>query len=110
MWSALPEALPEPDGCECNLGSQTLTWTGEYVLVSTGHFSSGVDTDTPLLIAYHPDTDTWILVDDQSPLAWVNDSFRVGERLAMTVDRVLYLSPLSWQPTGGVITEETWDG
>lgn len=109
IWSALPEALPEPDGCECNLGSQTLVWTGEYVLVSTGHFSSGVDPNTPLLIAYHPDTDTWILVDDQSPLAWVNDSFKVGERLAMTVDRVLYVSPPTWQPTGEVITEETWD-
>lgn len=42
-WTELPEALPEPEGCECNLGSQTLTWTGEYVLVSPGMFSTGVD-------------------------------------------------------------------
>ena len=41
------EALPEPEGCEWNLGSQTLTWTGKYVLVSAGMFSTGVD-PTPL--------------------------------------------------------------
>lgn len=108
-WTALPEALPEPDACECNLGSQTLTWTGEYVLVSPGSFSSGVDPDTPVLIAYHPDTDTWILVAEDSPLAWGGTSLSVGERLAMVADRVFYLSPPNWQPTGDVIDQATWD-
>lgn len=108
-WAALPEALPEPDACECNLGSQTLTWTGEYVLVSPGWFSSGVDPDTPVLIAYHPDADTWILVDDESPLAWGGNSFSVGDRIAMTADRAFYISPPNWQPTGDTITQDTWN-
>lgn len=108
-WTALPEALPEPDACECNLGSQTLTWTGEYVLVSPGWFSSGVDPDTPVLIAHHPDTNAWILVDEESPLAWGGTNFNIGERLVMTADRVFYMGPSSWQPTGDTITQETWD-
>jgi hypothetical protein len=108
-WTALPEALPEPDGCECNLGSQTLTWTGEYVLVSPGWFSSGVDPNTPVLIAYHPVTDTWILVDDKSPLAWGGNSLHVGDRLVMAANDALYVSPPDWQPTGDTITPDTWN-
>ena len=109
IWEALPEALPEPDGCECNLGSQTLTWTGEHVLVSPGHFSSGVDPNTPVLIAYHPDTNTWILVDEESPLAWGGDSLRVGDRLAMVANDVFYISPPFWQPSGETIAAEAWN-
>ena len=108
-WAALPEALPEPDGCECNLGSQNLTWTGEFVLVSPAWFSSGVEPDTPVLIAYHPASDTWILVDEESPLAWGGGSMRVGERLVMTAGPVLYVSPPNWQPTGEMITRDSWD-
>lgn len=107
-WTAVSEALPEPDGCECNLGSQTLTWTGEYVLVSPGMFSTGVDPDTPVLIAYHPETDSWILVDEESSLAWGGDSLTVGDRLVIVANDVFYTSPLNWQPTGETITEETW--
>ncbi len=107
-WTALPEALPEPDGCECNLGSQTLTWTGEYVLVSPGMFSTGVDPTTPVLIAYNPESNTWILVDDETPLAHGGISLTVGERLVIAVGSVFYLSPPNWQPTGDTITENTW--
>ena len=109
-WTALPEALPEPDGCECNLGSQTLTWTGEYILVSPDWFSTGVDPTTPVLIAYHPETDSWILVDEASPLAWGGQSLSVGERLVMIADQVFCVSPPNWQPTGDVITQDTWEG
>ncbi|HEU4320755.1 MAG TPA: hypothetical protein VFS66_11795 [Acidimicrobiia bacterium] len=107
-WRPVPEALPEPDGCECNLGSQTLTWTGEYVLVSPGMFSTGVDPDTPMLIAYHPATDSWILVDEESPLAWGGDSLTVGERLVIVANDVFYTSPPNWQPTGETITQRSW--
>jgi hypothetical protein len=107
-WTELPEALPEPDACECNLGSQTLTWTGEYVLVSPGMFSTGVDPATPVLMAYNPDTDAWILVDDASPIAWGGRSLTVGERLVVITDRVIYVSPPRWQPTGEFITNDTW--
>lgn len=109
IWTGLPEALPEPNACECNLGSQTLTWTGEYILVSPGWFSSGFDPNKPLLIAYHPETDTWILVDDESPLAWGGNSLHVGDRLVMGAGDALYLSPPNWQPTGDAITPNTWD-
>lgn len=108
-WTELPEALPEPDACECNLGSQTLTWTGEYVLASPGWFSSGVDPNIPVLIAYHPETDTWVLVDDESPLAWGGGSLQVGDRLVMTANEAFYVSPPNWQPTGDTITPDTWD-
>ena len=107
-WRPLPEALPEPDGCECNLGSQTLTWTGEYVLVSPGHFSTGVDPDTPVLIAYHPETNSWILVDEESPLAWGGDNLTVDDRLVLVANDVFYTSPQNWQPSGEPITQDSW--
>lgn len=108
-WTALPGALPEPDGCECNLGSQTLAWTGEYVLVSPGWFSSGVDPNTPALIAYDPDSDAWILVHGESPLAWGGKSIGVGDRLVMAADEAFYTSPPNWQPDGEPITPSGWN-
>jgi hypothetical protein len=105
-WTELPEALPEPDGCECNLGSQTLTWTGEYVLVSPGMFSTGIDPTTPVLIAYDPASDRWILVD--SPIAGGGGSLSFGKRLVMLYDRIFFVSPPDWQPTGDTITEDSW--
>jgi hypothetical protein len=107
-WRPVPEDLPEPDGCECNLGSQTLTWTGEYVLVSPGMFSTGVDPNTPVLIAYHPATNSWILVDEESPLAWGGDSLTVGDRLVIVANDVFYTSPPNWQPTGEPIAQDSW--
>jgi hypothetical protein len=107
-WSELPEALPEPDGCECNLGSQTLTWTGEYVLVSPGFFSTGRNPTAPVLIAYHPETDTWILVDEDSPAGLGDKGLTVGDRIVVsehviTGSNRLLISPAGWQPTGDLI-------
>lgn len=49
-WTELPEALPEPDGCECNIGSQTLLWTGTDLIVEPGNLATGIDQNTkPLL-------------------------------------------------------------
>lgn len=108
-WTEIPEALPEPDGCECNLGSQTLTWTGEYVLVSPGMFSTGIDPAKPVLLAYHPDSDTWILVDDDSPIGGGGRSLSLGQRLVMLYDRIFSVSPPGWQPTGRFITADSWN-
>ena len=107
-WFELPEAFPEPDGCECNLGSQALTWTGEYVLVSTGFFSSGLNDAGSMLIAYHPETNEWIMVDDASPLGHGGEGLMVGDRLAITENPItqihrLFISPAGWQPTGDPI-------
>jgi hypothetical protein len=107
-WSELPEALPEPDGCECNLGSQTLTWTGEYVLVSPGFFSTGLNPTAPVLVAYHPETNTWILVAEDSPAGLGDEGLTVGNRIVITENVVtgsnrLLISPAGWQPTGDPI-------
>jgi hypothetical protein len=104
-WSELPEPLPEPESCECNLGSQTLIWTGEYVLVSAGRFSTGYDPTTPVLIAYHPDSDTWTLVDEGSPVGRGGRALMVGDRVLVRSDRI-YLSPPGWQPSGQQIPSE----
>lgn len=108
-WTELPEPLPEPDGCECNLGSQTLTWTGDYLLVSPGFFSTGFNPTAPALIAYHPATDTWILVDDETPIGLANEGHLVGDRIlieehVITGSNRLFVSPAGWQPTGEVIS------
>jgi len=97
-WAALPEPLPEPDGCECNLGSQTLLWTGDRVLVSTGHFGTGVDPSDPLLLAYHPDADTWNLIGE-SPVGWGAMAIMAGDRVVFRSDR-LYVSEPGWAPSG----------
>lgn len=104
-WIQLPEPLPEPDGCECNLGSQSLTWTGEYVLVSPGFYSTGLNPTAPLLLAFHPETDTWILVDDDSPTGLSDEGFIVGDRIILkehvtTGSNRLLISPSGWQPSG----------
>jgi hypothetical protein len=108
-WTELPEPLPEPDGCECNLGSQTLVWTGEYLLVSPGFFSTGLNPTAPVLIAYHPGTDTWILVDDETPIGLATEGHLVGERIlikghVITGSNRMFVSPAGWQPTGEVIS------
>lgn len=107
-WTELPEPLPEPDGCECNLGSQTLTWTGEYVLVSPGFFSTGLNPAAPVLIAYQPGTDTWTLVDKETPIGLGTEGHLVGERIlikehVITGSNRLFVSPAGWQPTGEVL-------
>jgi len=104
-WTELPEPLPEPDGCECNLGSQTLTWTGEYVLVSPGFFSTGLNATAPMLIAYHPQSNSWILVDEESPAGFGDEGLVVGDRILITENAItgsnrLLISPAGWQPTG----------
>jgi hypothetical protein len=97
-WAALPEPLPEPDGCECNLGSQTLLWTGDRLLVSTGHFGTGVDPSDPLLLTYQPDTDTWNLIGE-SPAGWGATAIMAGDRVVFRSDR-LYVSEPGWDSIG----------
>lgn len=110
-WVELPAPLPDPEPCECHLrGTHAMVWTGEALLVSTGHSSSGVNADEPLLIAYRPDSGDWTY-EGISPLGWEREAlYRTvdGEdRALMTGDRVvlifggkLYISPPGWQPQG----------
>jgi len=97
QWTELPEALPEPDG--------SLTWTGEHVLVSPGFFSTGLNTNTPVLLAYDPETDTWILVSEDSPIGLAAEGRTVGARIfisghVITGTNRLFVSPAGWQPSG----------
>ncbi len=97
-WQELPEPLPEPDGCECNLGGQTLQWMGDRLVVLTGHFATGVDPNDPLMLAYDPAADAWSLVGE-SPSAWGARTMLAGERLVVRADR-LHVSPPGWRPAG----------
>lgn len=102
-WTELPEPLPEPAGCECNLGSQSLLWTGTELLVSVGHFGTGVDPSDPLLLAYDPSSDSWSLIGE-SPAGWGAETLMVGDRVVFRSDR-LYLSEPGWIPEGLPIPE-----
>jgi len=101
VWSELPEPLPEPDGCECNLGSQTLLWTGDRLLVSAGQFGTGVDPSDPLLLGYDPTTDGWSLLG-VSPAGWGAAALMAGDRVVFLSDR-LFVSEPGWAPTGSPI-------
>lgn len=110
-WEELPPPLPDPEPCECRLrGTHAMVWTGEALLVSTGHASRGVNADEPLLIAYRPDSSYWTY-EGVSPLGWEHEAlYRTVEgedRALMADDRVvlifngkLYISPPGWQPQG----------
>ena len=102
-WIPLPEPLPEPDSCECNLGSQRLLWTGDTLLVHVGALASGYDRVDGALLAYNPRDDSWELVGDDrgtvlTPVA------NVGDRVLLAgTDQGLYLSEPHWEPPGTAV-------
>lgn len=108
-WTEMAEALPEPEAFEGNLGSQSLVWTGETVLVSPGAFGSGVDPETSLLLTYDPTADAWELVDQALlPVSFVAADVAVaGDRVVVRSDP-LYISPAGWMPEGEPITADSW--
>lgn len=87
-----------------------MVWTGKSLLISTSHFSSDPEISEPVLIAYHPGTNSWTY-EGVSPLGWEGAVFdEWGERATMAGDRVvlisgrhLYISPPGWQPQGETI-------
>lgn len=110
-WVELPAPLPDPEPCECDLrGTHAMVWTGESLLVSTGHASSGVIADEPLLIAYRPDSGYWTY-EGVSPLGWEREALyrtvdgqdralMAGDRVVLIFGGKLYISPPEWQPQG----------
>ena len=97
-WTAMPELLPEPESCECNLGSQTLTWTGAQLIVSTGHLGTGIGTAESLLLSYQPRTETWELLGI-SPVSGYNTPGMVaGDRLILFDVDGLFISEPQWGP------------
>ncbi len=107
-WTPMSEPLPEPEPFEGNLGSQSIVWTGDRVLVSTGAFGSGVDPSASLLLAYDPMSDTWELVDQTLlPTIWPANVVLVGDPIVVRSDRI-YISPHGWIPEGEPVTADSW--
>lgn len=110
QWSDLPEALPEPEACECNIGGQTLLWTGDDLLVSTGYFGTGVDRSAPLLLAFDPAASSWGFLGN-SPFGSRAEAIVTGERVVVRSDR-LYVSEPGWRPApepippGGLVSSK----
>lgn len=98
-WTEMSEALPEPDGCECNLGSQTLVWTGVELVVSTGRFGTGANVTNPLLLSYRPDTDRWAFAGELPGYGLGAEGLMAGNRVVLISDR-LYLSDPGWSAQG----------
>lgn len=98
-WTPMSEALPEPQGCECNLGSQTLIWTGEELVVSTGRFGTGANVTNPLLLSYRPDTDRWAFVGELPGYGLGSEGLIAGNRVVLFSDR-LYVSDPGWVARG----------
>jgi hypothetical protein len=59
QWTALPDVWPEPLPSEGNLGSQSILWTGEVLLVLAGPLGSGADPLDGVVATYNPDTNQW---------------------------------------------------
>lgn len=70
QWNALPDVFPEPDPCECNLGSQSLAWIGDRLIVNLGLFGSGIGPNTGQTYAYEPAIDTWWELGSVGPGLW----------------------------------------
>lgn len=94
-WVAMAEALPEPvpPSREGNLGSQTLLWTGEDLLVSTGFLSSGLSRDS-LLLSYDPSSDEWAMIG-VSPVHGHNysDAVMADGSAVLRWSGTIYISP-----------------
>jgi hypothetical protein len=105
-WTPMSEALPEPKSCECNLGSQTLVWTGEELIVATGWFGTAANVTSPTLLSYRPDTDQWSLAGELPGFGF-GEGLMAGNRVVLFSDR-LYVSDPGWvargDPIDGLLT------
>jgi hypothetical protein len=97
-WTPMPDPLPEPDGCECNLGSQTTLWTGKELLMHVGALASGLSADGALF-AYDTAQDAWQLIGDTKETALVPVAM-AGSRVLLQRDGDYFLSEPGWSPTG----------
>lgn len=98
-WTELSEPLPEPDGCECNIGSQTLIWAGDHLIVETGALASALGDGEAVLIRWDPDQDSWSLLGTSPVLQNVFNSVSAGDRSVLLSDS-LYLSDPGWGSEG----------
>ena len=97
-WKSLPDPLPEPRGCECNLGSQITLWTGTDLLLYTDALASGWSS-AGVLMAYDPGRASWRLVGDTVQTA-LRPVVLAGDRVLLERGRTYYLSSAGWSPAG----------
>ena len=95
-WSPLPDPLPEPLSCECNLGSHASLWTGRDLLVYVGELASGAFTEG-VLLAYDPQDGSWRTVGGTSGTA-LTPLAALGDRVLFGRDERYYLSVPDWRP------------
>lgn len=97
-WAGLPDPLPEPRACECNLGSHVSLWTGRDLLVFVDALASGTSTQG-VLMAYDPTRDAWRTVGTTSKTA-LRPIARAGDRVFLERDGNFYVSEPGWRPGG----------
>lgn len=95
-WTALPDPLPEPNPCECNLGSHVSLWTGNDLLVFVGALASGASADG-VLLALDPADNSWRTVGDTGETA-LTPVAMAGDRVFLERDGKYYLSQPGWRP------------
>ncbi|MDQ1511337.1 MAG: hypothetical protein QOG50_3181 [Actinomycetota bacterium] len=97
-WAALPDPLPEPRACECNLGSHVSLWTGRDLLVFVAALASGASTHG-VLMAYDPMRDAWRTVGTTSTTA-LRPIAMARDRVFLERDGNFYVSEPGWRPGG----------
>lgn len=91
-WQALPDVFPEPNSCECNLGSQSMTWVGDRLIVSLGHLGSGINAAGNATFAYQPSVDKWWELDSVGAVSWQRDLVVMNDRVAFEGDPLTTVS------------------
>ncbi len=98
-WTALPEALPEPDGCECNIGSRTMLWTGTHLVIDPGELGSGLNNQNPAaLIRFDPTQQTWDLVGPSPATQLPYNAVHANGKILILTD-TLYVTTSDWPIT-----------
>ena len=107
-WTAMPDALPEPKSCECNLGSQTLIWTGAELIVSTGNLGTGLEATDSVLLRFQPRTQTWALLGLSPVSGYDIDALMAGNQIALLAPSgSLHLTEPRWVPLSQPLPESS---
>lgn len=98
-WRTLPDPPAWP-------AMPDVVWTGEELIVSTGHLGTGLGTPESLLLSYQPDTEVWKLLGT-SPVSGYNTTAMVaGNRLILFSADGLFISEAQW---GSLDSDELQD-
>jgi hypothetical protein len=93
-WMSIPDPLPEPDGSEGNLGSQTTLWTGRQLLMHVGALASGLSSDGAFFV-FDATANAWRLIGDTKATA-LQPVAIAGDRVVLQRDNEYFLSAPGW--------------